>query len=132
MTGPNAGATDSRIGLAIAGRYRVESCLGEGGMGIVYLAEHIHSRKRFALKILHRELTHDPKVVARFEREAIAAGRIEHPNVVAAMDFGRLEDGSFYLVLEYIAGQSLRDLIKLGPLQQTRALAIARQIADAL
>src|SRR6185295_14694782 len=124
--------TDPRVGLTIAGRYRVEARLGEGGMGVVYLAEHVHMRKRFAVKILHRELTHDPKVVARFEREAVAAARIEHPNVVAAKDFGRLDDGSFYLVLEYVAGLSLREVIKQGPMPATRALGIARQIADAL
>jgi serine/threonine-protein kinase len=72
------------------------------------------------------------EVVARFEREAVAAARIEHPNVVAASDFGKLEDGSFYLVLEYVDGKSLRELLLEGPLPVARAVAIARQTALAL
>jgi eukaryotic-like serine/threonine-protein kinase len=124
--------SDPLVGGLIAERYRVESVLGAGGMGVVYLTEHVHMRKRFAVKVLHRELTHDEQVVARFEREAVAAGRIEHDNVVAARDFGRLEDGSFYLVLEYVVGQSLRKLIELGPVEPKRALEIARQITTAL
>ena len=95
------------MGGVIADRYRVEARLGEGGMGVVYLAEHVHMRKRFAVKVLHREMTHDEQIVARFERESIAASRIEHPNVVAAKDFGRLPDGAFYLVLDYVVGESL-------------------------
>jgi serine/threonine-protein kinase len=72
------------------------------------------------------------EVVARFEREAVAAGRIEHPNVAPATDFGKLEDGSFYLVLEYVDGKSLRELIAEGPLTWERAVAIARQVTSAL
>jgi eukaryotic-like serine/threonine-protein kinase len=127
-----AGESDPLVGGLIADRYRVESVLGAGGMGVVYLTEHVHMRKRFAVKVLHRELTHDEQVVARFEREAVAAGRIEHDNVVAARDFGRLEDGSFYLVLEYVVGRSLRSLIEGGAVEPRRALEIARQIATAL
>src|SRR5271168_4342399 len=86
-------------GTILAERYRVEAVLGEGGMGVVYLAEHIHIRKRVALKVLLPRWTSTPEVVARFEREAVAAGAVEHPNVVTATDFGRLADGSFFLVL---------------------------------
>ena len=134
---PNSEATSSErgselIGQLLAGRYRVERLLGSGGMGSVYRAEHIHMRKAVAVKVLHREMTAVPEVVARFEREAVAAGRIEHPNVVQASDFGRLEDGAFYLVLEYVEGQSLAKLIERGPGAPERALHITRQVADAL
>jgi serine/threonine-protein kinase len=102
-------------------------------MGVVYRAEHVHMKKAVAVKILHQHMTAMPEVVARFEREAVAAGRIEHPNVAGATDFGRLDDGSFYLVLEYIEGKSLSSLLASGgALPAVRALAIARQVADGL
>src|SRR5262245_37946481 len=125
-------APASLIGSTVSGRYRVIDLLGEGGMGAVYLAEHVHMRKRVALKVLHADMLERPEVVARFEREAVAAAHIDHPNVVAATDFGRTEDGSFFLVLEYIEGTSLRAALDDGPLASPRALSIARQIADAL
>jgi eukaryotic-like serine/threonine-protein kinase len=90
-------------------------------------------RKACAVKVLHREMTQVKEVVARFEREAVAAARIEHPNVAAATDFGQLENGSFYLVLEFIEGKSLSHLMaEDGALNEERALLIARQISDAL
>src|SRR5207244_2737547 len=95
-------------GTVVADRYKVDSLLGEGGMGAVYRAEHIHMRKIVALKVLHAEVSNHEEIVARFEREAVVAANIEHPNIVAATDFGRLPNGSFFLVLEYIAGRSLR------------------------
>jgi serine/threonine-protein kinase len=126
-----AGAT-SLVGKVLSERYRIESVLGEGGMGAVYLAEHVLMHKRLAVKVLHPEMTRMPEIVARFEREAMAAAHIEHPNVAAATDFGKLEDGSFFLVLEYVEGTSLRDLIAKGPLGAERALHIAYQIGAAL
>lgn len=129
----SAQAEPSLIGTLLGGRYRVEALVGMGGMGAVYRAEHVHMRKAVAVKVLHREMTLLPEVVARFEREAVAAGRIEHPHVVAATDLGRLEDGSFYMVLEFVEGQGLGALIRgQGALSEERALPIARQIADAL
>jgi len=123
----------ARVGQLLAGRYRIEKELGSGGMGAVYRAEHVHMRKAVAVKVLHREMTFLPEVVARFEREAVAAARIEHPHVAAATDFGRLDDGAFYLVLEYVEGRSLRELIDArGALPPDLALHITRQIADAL
>ncbi len=126
------GATDL-VGTTIAGRYRIDRLLGSGGMGAVYRAEHVHMRKTVALKVLHREMTLVPEVVARFEREAIAASRVDHPNVVAATDFGKLEAGGFYLVLEFVEGRSLRALLDAeGALAPDRAARIAVQIASAL
>jgi eukaryotic-like serine/threonine-protein kinase len=126
------GGPSSLIGLTLSGRYRIERLLGEGGMGAVYQAEHTHMRKRLAVKVLHPEMSRLPEVVARFEREAMAAAHIDHPNVATATDFGKLEDGSFFLVLEYVEGTSLRDAIGEGVIELGRALHIMRQIAAAL
>jgi eukaryotic-like serine/threonine-protein kinase len=126
------GSADARVGTTLGDRYRIDALIGEGGMGRVYLAEHVLMRKRLAIKVLHRELTTMTEVVARFEREAMAAANIEHPNVAAATDFGKLPDGAVFLVLEYVQGKSLRDEIAAGPIAPERALHIARQIAAGL
>ena len=115
-------------GTEIAGRYRVLSLVGEGGMGAVYRAEHMQLRKVFALKVLQAHNVVRPDVAARFEREAIAAGRIEHPNVVPATDFGKLPDGSFFLVLEFVKGRSLRDELNDGAMPASRALGVMRGV----
>jgi serine/threonine-protein kinase len=86
-------------GTIIAERYRVVSLLGEGGMGVVYRVEHVHMRKALALKVLNASFSTSPEVIARFEREAIAAGSIDHPNVVGATDFGKLPDGSLSVAI---------------------------------
>jgi serine/threonine protein kinase len=123
---------DPRVGTILSERYRLDRLLGIGGMGRVYAAEHVLMRKRLAVKVLHRELTRVPEVVARFEREAMAAANIDHPNIAAATDFGKLPDGAVFLVLEYVSGRNLRDEIAGGPMQPARALHIARQIASTL
>jgi len=120
------------VGTTQAERYQIEELLGQGGMGTVYRAKHVHMKRTVAFKVLHPEIAAVSEVAARFEREAIAVGRIEHKNVAQAMDFGRLPDGSFYLVMEYVKGTSLKELIKRGALEPARALEIARQIADAI
>jgi len=120
------------VGSVLSGRYRVLAALGEGGMGAVYLAEHMLMRKRLAVKVLHPEMSHLPEVVARFEREALVASHLDHPNVAAATDFGKLDDGSFFLVLEYVEGQSLREVLEGGPLSLGRALHVIRQMGSAL
>jgi hypothetical protein len=125
-------ATDPLVATILAERYRVLSLLGAGGMGSVYRGEHIHMRNAVAIKVLHPELVTVPEIVARFEREAIAAARINDPHVVNATDFGRLPDGSFYLVLEYVEGRDLATLLCAGALEPVRALRIARQIVGAL
>jgi eukaryotic-like serine/threonine-protein kinase len=122
----------SRIGKVISGRYLIQKLLGEGGMGAVYLAEHTHMKKHVALKLLHPEMMDNAEVSARFEREAMASAHIEHPNVAAATDFGKTDDGAYFLVLEYIEGTSLRDATADGALSVTRSLRITRQIALAL
>jgi eukaryotic-like serine/threonine-protein kinase len=139
-SGDGAGADAAgalAAGTIVAERYRVIEMLGEGGMGAVYRAEHIHMRKQMALKVLHASMSGTEEVVARFEREAIAAGHITHPNVAAASDFGKLPDGSFFLVLELVDGKSLRKLLTELQAEHTRiepmrAVRIVHQIAAAL
>ena len=126
------GGPEALIGMTLSGRYKIERLLGEGGMGAVYQAEHTHMRKRLAIKVLHAEMSRLPEVVARFEREAMAAANIDHPNVAKATDFGKLDDGSFFLALEYVEGHSLRDEIGRGRLELGRALHILSQCAGAL
>jgi serine/threonine-protein kinase len=115
-------------GAIVAERYQIDALLGEGGMGVVYRASHVHMRKWVALKVLLPEWTSTPEVVARFEREAVVAGTINHPNVATATDFGRLGDGSFFLVLEYVEGRTLRKELEAGALEPARALHILRGI----
>jgi serine/threonine-protein kinase len=131
LANPAAEAVN-RVGQVISGRYLIKQLLGEGGMGAVYLAEHTHMKKRVALKLLHPEMVDNVEVSARFEREALASAHIEHPNVAAATDFGKTDDGAFFLVLEYIEGTNLRDALEPGPLAVQRSLRIGRQIALAL
>ena len=102
-------------------------------MGAVYQAEHTALKKTVAVKVLNQEMASHREAALRFEREAMVSARIVHPNVVSATDSGRLPDGSLYLVLEYVSGRSLRELIDAERrLPPQRALAIGAQIADAL
>jgi hypothetical protein len=123
---------DTWLGRVLGGRYRLEVLLGKGTMGRVYRAEHVLMHKPLAVKILNAEHAKNPELVARFEREAIAAANIEHANVVAATDCAKLEDGTVYLALELVEGKNLRAEIARGALEIRRALHIARQIAAGL
>jgi serine/threonine-protein kinase len=120
------------IGTIISGRYRIVELIAMGGVGAVYLAEHVHMHKHVAVKVLHPDTQGLPDLVPRFEREAVAGAHIQHPNVAAATDFGKLDDGSCFLVLEYVRGTTLREVIRRGPLPASRAAGIARQIAAGL
>lgn len=133
---PSGADADERakllVGKVVADRYRVMELVAMGGMGAVYRAEHVHMRKQVALKLLRPETEGLPELVQRFEREAVAGAQISHPNVAAASDFGREASGAYYLVLEYIRGVTLSELIKQGPTPAARVGRIGRQIADAL
>jgi eukaryotic-like serine/threonine-protein kinase len=120
------------IGRTLSDRYRIVSLVAMGGMGSVYGAEHLLMRKHVAVKVLHPEIEGFPELVARFEREAVAGAHIEHPNVVTASDFGKFDNGSCFLVLEFIRGTTLRELMDRGPLPPKRAAWIVRQVAAGL
>lgn len=121
------------VGALLSGRYQIKRMCGEGGMGRVYEAEHIEIGKRVAIKVLHPAYSRTPDLVERFRREARAASRIEHPNVVNVTDFGTTDDGSLFFVMEYIEGIELGLLIhREGPLPPVRVLRIAEQMCEAL
>ncbi len=124
------------IGATI-GNYRVVAKLGEGGMGIVYLAEHPLIGKRVALKVLHEEHGRNPEIIKRFFNEARAVNEIGHPNIVDILDYGVVHGpyggGFVYFIMEYLVGEPLsRLLLREAPLAPDRALAIAGQVAEAL
>jgi serine/threonine-protein kinase len=121
------------IGQVIADRYRVEELLGEGGMGAVYAAEHLSLRKRVALKVVHPEHAGNAELAERFMREAMATSTIDHPNVISALDYGTLEDGTAFLAVQLVRGPSLTKVLQTeGALAYLRAAEIGAQIADAL
>jgi serine/threonine-protein kinase len=121
------------VGQVIAERYHVLDKLGEGGMGRVYLAEHIRMGRRCALKVMNPRLLHDPDSVGRFNREAANASRINHPNVAAIYDFGETTDDIVYLAMELVEGESLAAILgREGIIPENRTIQICLQIADAL
>jgi eukaryotic-like serine/threonine-protein kinase len=119
-------------GRVLSERYRLEELLASGGFGAVYRGLHLHMRKQVAIKILHPEIENFPELVERFEREAIAGAHISHVNVAVATDIGKFDGDSYFLVQEYVRGETLRDLMDRGPLPPGRAGRVARQIAEAL
>jgi len=121
------------LGTVVGGRYYVRRLCGEGGMGRVYEAEHIDIGKRVALKILHPAYTQTPDLVERLRREARAASKISHPNVVDVTDSGTTPEGSFFFVMEYLEGIELGELIyREKRLDIRRTLIIGTQICRAL
>jgi serine/threonine-protein kinase len=129
---------DPLTGTVLENRYRIERKLGQGGMGAVYLGEHVLTKRKVAIKVLIAGMAGSPEVIARFQREAQAATAIGHPNIVEVLDMGRLPGGpleaaSLYMVLEFLEGQDLWELVEReGALPIGRAVHIVRQLADAL
>jgi serine/threonine-protein kinase len=124
---------DTLVGQVLAGKYRIDEKIDEGGMGCVYRATHVLMEKTVAIKVLHPALAADDKIVARFTREAKAASRISHPHAINVTDFGEAENGVVYLVMEYLRGRTLKDIIRSGgPMPLARVVGIVRQVAGAL
>ncbi|MFL6229795.1 MAG: protein kinase domain-containing protein [Pyrinomonadaceae bacterium] len=119
------------IGQTLAGRYRVLSLLGAGGMGRVYLAEDAELGRRVALKLLPEHLTHDAEQVRRFRQEARAASALNHPNILTVYGVEQ-ENGTSVIASEYIEGETLRERLSRGALAPAEALDIAVQIVSAL
>src|SRR5688500_2096915 len=121
-----------RVG-EVVGSYRITGKLGSGGMGAVYLAKHTLIGREAAIKVLLPELCGDESIVARFFNEARTTTAIKHPGIVEIYDFGYAKDGSAYLVMERLEGETLGARMKrIGRLTVQGALAIARQVAGAL
>ncbi|MBK7996823.1 MAG: protein kinase [Blastocatellia bacterium] len=107
---------DELLGITIDGKYKLEKCIGRGGMGAVYLATHIQVNNKVAIKVLLKSLIEaHPAAYDRFRREAQATGRIKHPNAVSVTDFGQTDEGTAYLAMEYVAGAPLRRLLDKTP-----------------
>ena len=120
-------------GQTLAGRYEVLECIGTGAMGQVYRAMHTMMRKEVAVKVLHPSMVERDGIRERFKKEAQAASHIDHKNICRASDFGEAEDGSFFLVMEFLRGASLKDrLEEQAPFSAERAAAIVVQMAAAL
>jgi serine/threonine protein kinase len=128
-------ATTPSVGLVgdVIGNYRIIEPLGEGGMGTVFRAEHVVLGRPYALKVLRsRVVEKDATAAQRFLREARAAARVRHPNIVDVFDFGHLADGRPYFVMELCEGESLTDRVLRGALDPGEVVSIARQMALAL
>ncbi|MEM1414674.1 MAG: serine/threonine-protein kinase [Myxococcota bacterium] len=121
------------LGRVIDGRYRVLEVLGVGGMGMVFVVEHVHLRHRLALKTLLPELTDHDEALARFQREALVLAALDHPSLGRAVDFGPLPGGGHFLVMPLVSGPTLTDhLARTGPLPWQEVAALGVQLADAL
>jgi serine/threonine-protein kinase len=130
---PSAPQPDPYLGCTIDNRYKVESLLGEGGMGMVYLCRHKIIDKRVALKILRADLARDREVTERFLIEARAASSIGSQHIIDISDFGALPDGSAYFVMEFLEGEPLSAAIGEGnPMPEPRLLHVAQQLAVGL
>jgi serine/threonine-protein kinase len=115
------------------GQYRLQERLGTGGMGEVYMAEHVLLRRPCAIKLIHPELSGDARQLSRFEREVRAMATLTHWNTVEVFDYGHTEDGVFYYVMEYLPGQNLDTLVtRNGPLPPGRVVHLLRQVCLAL
>jgi serine/threonine-protein kinase len=122
-----------QVGREIAGRYRILAKLGEGGMGAVYRAEQISLKRKVALKLLKPELSADAGLVRRFNAEAELAAKLNHPNTVTLYDFGQDSDASLFIAMEFIEGQSLREvMVAEGPLDVARTIKICNQVCSSL
>jgi serine/threonine protein kinase len=122
---------DARLGQVLDGRYRLEERLAAGGMGVVYRGQRMGLAKPVAVKFLHRTAAVQSGNRLRFEREAAAMSRLSHPNLVSIIDYGAVEDVP-YLVMDFHAGRSLRQVLSRGVLRPERAVFIARQLLAGL
>jgi len=129
---PSQKAVDPMIGKVVAGRYRLEARLGEGGMGIVYRARHVLIDRVVALKLIRPDLRGETHLRAWMLREARAANRVDHAHIIDIHDIGETEDGELYLVMEYLVGTPLSAELARGPMPIARAVDILEQMCAAL
>jgi hypothetical protein len=121
---------DGLIGKTL-GPYKVLEKIGEGGMAVVYKGYQESLGRHVAIKVLRGELAHDPEFIARFRREALSVAKLSHPNILHVYDAGVVHS-VYYIVMDYVEGGSLKDLIAEGPLDVERAVSITAQLAEAL
>jgi serine/threonine-protein kinase len=115
------------------GQYRLKRFLGQGGMGDVYLGEHVLLKQPFAVKLLRPERISDERVLKRFEAEVHSMAKLQHWNTVEIYDYGHAPDGSFYYVMEYLPGLTLDQIVsRFGPLSSGRAIRMLLQVCNAL
>src|SRR3954470_10082421 len=131
--GDSAPVVDPLLGQVLAERYRIIRTLGEGGMGRVYLGEHVRMGRLSAIKVMHPALAPTTDAIGRVNREAGNASRINHPHVAAIYDFGETSDGILYLAMEFVEGESLAGVLdRMHGLPEQLALELASQVADGL
>lgn len=124
---------DQLIGSVLLGKYEVQGLLGTGGMSRVYKALQTLTRKTVALKLLHKHLSNNPVMIRRFQAEAQASHHLAHPHIITVYDFGITEDNQPFLVMDYLEGRALSEIIKTwGQLEVNRCLKIVTQVLDAL
>ncbi|KYF74622.1 hypothetical protein BE17_24085, partial [Sorangium cellulosum] len=120
------------VGRTLVHRYRIEELVAMGGIAAVFRAKKLATGEDVAVKVLHPDAEELPELIERFEREALAGRHIFHPNVAAVYEINQLDNGAWFMVMEFIRGITLRKLIDQGPIPPVRATNIARQIATAL
>jgi serine/threonine protein kinase/ActR/RegA family two-component response regulator len=130
---PDIASSDPLVGRALGGKYQIRALVGRGASGMVYRAFQIELGRTVAIKVLNPLLQWHPEFVARFQREAVATSMLDHANVLRVIDFGREEDGVAYLVMEYLDGRNLDEVLEeFGTLPQGRAVEIVAQICAGL
>ncbi|MBN1209111.1 MAG: protein kinase [Myxococcaceae bacterium] len=128
-----AGASMALLGQVLDGRYKIESVLGHGGMGMVFRATQTSVQRPVAVKTLNPALAAAPTFFERFKREAEVASRLRHPNIITIYDFGKAPDNTCYFVMELLEGESLKELVKRdGPMSLGRAVNLMEQAARGL
>lgn len=126
-------STDPLIGQLVHDRYRVEKRIGKGGMGVVYLAEHVLLRRKVALKTYHDRPDLSDEIVARFEREVLTAAAMAHEHIVGVTDVGQLLDGRWFIIMEYLDGYELAQAVQAAQrFEVVRALHVTMQLCDAI
>ncbi len=126
---------DRLVGVEIGGKYKIVSLLGEGGMGCVYKGEQKlgSTIRKVAIKTLHEHLSHDPQILARFEREVGTVAGLQHPNTIQVFDFGKMDDGTLYIVMEFVEGKSVAGWLEVsGPMEPARVANILKQVCGSL
>jgi serine/threonine protein kinase len=119
------------VGTVLAGTYRLDALIGEGGMGAVFRGRHVMLRRDVAIKVLHPDFGRDPELVKRFDREAQSAARLNHPNCIQVTEFGSTEEGMKYLVMQLLEGTELQNVLD-GPTPPERAVDLILQILRGL